>query len=209
MVREQIEARGVRAAAVLRALRKVPRHEFVPLALRREAYADRPLPISQGQTISQPYIVALMSELAQLTAHSRVLEVGTGSGYQSAVLSEIVAEVFTIEIVPELAARARAELARLGCKNVRLRTGDGYLGWPEAAPFDAIVVTAAPAQIPPPLLAQLKVGGRLVIPVGEPAAVQELKVVTRTADGFHEENKLQVRFVPMTGRAQHPSVAVP
>ena len=201
MVREQIEARGVRTTTVLQAMRKVPRHEFVPESARRFAYDDRPLPIGHGQTISQPYIVALMTELARLTPGSRVLEVGTGSGYQAAVLAELAAEVYTIEIVPELARRAEDDLARLGYKNIHVRIGDGYLGWPELAPFDAIVVTAAPEKIPPPLLAQLKVGGRLVIPVGD--HFQELKVVTHTAEGYREEINASVRFVPMTGRAQH------
>jgi len=201
MVREQIEARGVRTVAVLQAMRKVPRHEFVPESVRHFAYDDRPLTIGYGQTISQPYIVARMTELARLTPESRVLEVGTGSGYQAAVLAELAAEVYTIEIVPNLAHRAEGDLARLGYKNVHLRVGDGYRGWPELAPFDAIVVTAAPEKIPPPLLAQLKVGGRLVIPVGD--YFQELKVVTRTAGGYQEENDGSVRFVPMTGQAQH------
>jgi protein-L-isoaspartate(D-aspartate) O-methyltransferase len=201
MVREQIEARGVRTPAVLQAMRKVPRHEFVPESARRFAADDRPLPIGEGQTISQPYIVALMTELAGLTPESRVLEVGTGSGYQTAMLAELAAEVCTVEIVPELARRAEGDLARLGYPNVHLRLGDGYLGWPELAPFDAIVVTAAPEKIPPPLLEQLKVGGRLVIPVGD--YFQELKVVTRTVEGYREEIGGSVRFVPMTGRAQH------
>ena len=201
MVREQIEARGVHTAAVLQALRKVPRPAFVPESARRAAYDDRPLPIGQGQTISQPYIVALMTERARLTPESRVLEVGTGSGYQAAVLAELAAAVYTIEIIPELAHRAEGDLARLGYKNVHLRLGDGYLGWPEAAPLDAIMVTAAPAKIPPPLLEQLKVGGRLVIPVGD--FFQELKIVTRTAAGYREEDSGAVRFVPMTGRAQN------
>ena len=200
MVREQIEARGVRTAAVLQAMRKVPRQEFVPESARRAAYDDCPLPIGQGQTISQPYIVALMTELARLTPESRVLEVGTGSGYQAAVLAELAAEVYTIEIVPELAHRAEGDLVRLGYKNVHFRIGDGYRGWPELAPFDAIVVTAAPEKIPPPLLEQLKVGGRLVIPVG--GYQQELKVVTRTAGGYREETSGSVRFVPMTGQAR-------
>lgn len=201
MVREQIEARGGRTVTILQAMRKVPRHEFVPASDRRVAYEDHPLPIGHGQTISQPYIVALMTELARPSAESRVLEVGTGSGYQTAVLAEVAAEVYTIEIVPELARRAEGDLARLGHKNVHFRIGDGFLGWPEAAPFDAIIVTAAPEKIPPPLLEQLKVGGRLVIPVGD--HFQELKVVTRTADGYREERSGSVRFVPMTGRAQH------
>jgi protein-L-isoaspartate(D-aspartate) O-methyltransferase len=201
MVREQIEARGVRTAAVLQALRQMPRHEFVPESARHAAHDDRPLPIGQGQTISQPYIVALMTELARLTPESRVLEVGTGSGYQAAVLAKLAAEVYTIEIVPELARRAEGDLTRLGYKNVHVRVGDGYRGWPELAPFDAIVVTAAPEKIPPPLLEQLKIGGRLVIPVGDYR--QELKVVTRTAGGCREETSGAVRFVPMTGQARH------
>lgn len=200
MVAEQIAARDVRDPAVLRAMRTVPRHELVPAGVRPEAYNDHPLPIGAGQTISQPYIVALMSELARVRPGDKVLEVGTGSGYQAAVLAEMGATVFTIEIVEELAARAAADLARLGYDNVTVRAGDGYLGWPEAAPFDAIVVTAAPPRVPPPLRDQLKVGGRLVIPVGE--TFQELRVITRTERGFRERSVIPVRFVPMTGRAQ-------
>ena len=202
MVREQIEARGIRDAAVLAALRKVPRHVFVPAALRSAAYADHPLPIEEEQTISQPYIVALMTELAHLGPQSKVLEIGTGSGYQAAVLAEIVggASVYTIEIRPALADQSRALLTRLGYTDIHVRAGDGYQGWPEAAPFDAIVVTAAPARVPEPLLTQLKVGGRLVIPVGR--WDQELMVYTRTPNGVNEESIAPVRFVPMTGRAQ-------
>jgi protein-L-isoaspartate(D-aspartate) O-methyltransferase len=205
MVTETISARGVTDPAVLRALRAVPRHELVPPAMRPYAYWDRPLPIGEEQTISQPYIVALMTELARVKPDSRVLEIGTGSGYQAAVLAEIVTagKVYTIEIVPPLARRAAADLARLGYTNIETREGDGYLGWPEAAPFDAIIVTAAPPRIPPPLLDQLAVGGRLVIPVG--VGTQELKVVTRTARGIREERNVPVRFVPMTGQAQGPS----
>ncbi len=200
MVTEQIEARGVRDPRVLEALRRVPRHRFVPEAVREEAYADRPLPIGLEQTISQPYIVALMTELACIDADSKVLEIGTGSGYQAAVLAEIAREVYSIEIVAPLAERARATLSRLGYEKVHVRSGDGYRGWPEQAPFDAILVTAAPAQVPEPLKQQLAMGGRLVIPVGE--RHQELRVITRTQHGFRERRELFVRFVPMTGEAR-------
>ena len=197
MVREQIEARGVRDARTLAALRKVPRHEFVPKDVKSRAYEDRPLPIGHEQTISQPYIVAFMTEALGLRGGETVLEVGTGSGYQAAVLAEIAAHVYTIEIVAPLAERAQADLARLGYRNVRVRAGDGYKGWPEAAPFDAVIVTAAAPRIPEPLKAQLKDGGRLVIPVGEDE--QSLVVMVRTGDRFTEQRVLPVRFVPMTG----------
>jgi protein-L-isoaspartate(D-aspartate) O-methyltransferase len=200
MVREQIEARGVRDPATLAAMRKVPRHELVPEAVRLAAYEDHPLPIGLGQTISQPYIVAFMTEALGLRGGETVLEVGTGSGYQAAVLAEIAARVYTIEIVAPLAERARADLARLGYTNVHVRAGDGYLGWPEAAPFDAIIVTAAAPRIPEPLKAQLKDGGRLVIPVGE--EYQSLVVLTRTGSTFAERTVLPVRFVPMTGKVR-------
>jgi protein-L-isoaspartate(D-aspartate) O-methyltransferase len=186
-------------------MRKVPRHEFVPAVVRSLAYADHPVPIGYSQTISQPYIVALMTELARVGPGQRVLEVGTGSGYQAAILAEIGAEVFTIEIVPELAVSAERDLARLGYTQVHVRAGDGYAGWPDEAPFDAIVVTAAPEKIPPPLLEQLKVGGRIVIPVG--GAYQELKVVMRTEHGLRVRTVIPVRFVPMTGRAQEKAPA--
>jgi protein-L-isoaspartate(D-aspartate) O-methyltransferase len=202
MVRDQIESRGVRDAAVLRALRAVPRHRFIPDEMRPFAHDDRPLPIGEDQTISQPYIVALMTELARVGPGSRVLEVGTGSGYQAAVLAEIGADVRSIEIVPDLARRARATLDALGYGRVQTRTGDGYAGWPEAAPFDAIVVTAAPDHVPQPLVDQLAPAGRLVIPVGR--GVQSLTVLTRTPDGILREEVLPVRFVPMTGEAQRP-----
>jgi protein-L-isoaspartate(D-aspartate) O-methyltransferase len=200
MVAEQIEGRGISDARVLAALRKVPREEFVPAALRPFAYQDHPLPIGEGQTISQPYIVALMTELAAVRRGSRVLEVGTGSGYQAAVLAEAGAEVWSIEIVAELARSAAERLKRLGYQSVHVRQGDGYRGWPEHAPFDAIVVTAAPPQIPPPLQEQLAVGGRLVIPVG--ARWGDLLLVTRTAGGFTTRNVAPVAFVPMTGEAE-------
>jgi protein-L-isoaspartate(D-aspartate) O-methyltransferase len=198
MVDEQIAARGVHDPRVLAALRRIPRHEFVPEAVRDEAYEDRPLAIGDGQTISQPYIVAVMTELARVGPKSRVLEVGTGSGYQAAVLAEVAAEVWSVEIVPALAARAAATLARLGYDRVHLRQGDGWRGWPEAAPFDAILVTAAAPHVPPALRAQLAPAGRLVIPVGD-ADDQALEVHTRGANGFTVERVFPVRFVPLTG----------
>jgi protein-L-isoaspartate(D-aspartate) O-methyltransferase len=200
MVREQIEARGIDDERVLTALRRVPRHRFIPERQRAAAYADHPVPIGHDQTISQPYIVALMSELAEVEPGDSVLEIGTGSGYQAAVLAEMGVKVWTIEIVAPLAERARALLRELGHDDVEVRSGDGYRGWPEAAPFDAIVVTAAPPKIPEPLKQQLAIGGRLVVPVG--ARLQELVVLTRTAEGFRERRVLPVRFVPMTGEAQ-------
>jgi protein-L-isoaspartate(D-aspartate) O-methyltransferase len=199
MVERQIEARGIRNRAVLRAMRTVPRHRFVPDDMKPYAYQDRPLPIGYGQTISQPYIVALMSELANVRPGARVLEVGTGSGYQAAVLAEMGAEVYSIEIVEALAKRARVTLFALGYGSVTVRAGDGYAGWPEKAPFDAIVVTAAPARIPPPLKEQLAVGGTLVIPVGDER--QSLVRYRRTKAGFETEHVVPVRFVPMTGKA--------
>jgi protein-L-isoaspartate(D-aspartate) O-methyltransferase len=199
MVEEQIEARGIRDPRVLDALRSVPRQEFVPEARRAEAYADRPLPIGEGQTISQPYIVALMTELAAVGPASKVLEVGTGSGYQAAVLAACGAQVYSIEIVDALAKRAKQDLARLGYAQVHVRSGDGYAGWPEHAPFDAILVTAAAPRVPPALLEQLRVGGRLVIPVGETGREQVLQVHTRTAAGADVRDVVPVRFVPMTG----------
>ena len=201
MVAQQIEARDVRDPNVLEALREVPRHRFVPEPQRRYAYEDRPLPIGHRQTISQPYIVALMTELAAIKPGDRVLEVGTGSGYQAAVLAQMGARVFSIEIVPALAKQARQTLDALGYgSKVTVRLGDGYAGWPSEAPFDAILVTAAPPAIPEPLKQQLETGGRLVIPVGE--YYQRLKVVTRTSKGFRERSVAPVRFVPMTGKAQ-------
>jgi protein-L-isoaspartate(D-aspartate) O-methyltransferase len=201
MVSRQIEARGVRDPRVLEAMRTVPRHRFVPESEQAHAYEDRPLPIGHGQTISQPYIVALMSELAELKPGDTVLEVGTGSGYQAAVLAEMGAKVFSIEILEALAERSKATLEELGYgEKVEVRHGDGYAGWPEHAPFDAIVVTAAPPRIPEPLKEQLKVGGRLVIPVGK--YLQSLLRLTKTEKGFGEESVIPVRFVPMTGKAQ-------
>jgi protein-L-isoaspartate(D-aspartate) O-methyltransferase len=200
MVQTQIEARGVTDVRVLAAMRAVPRHELVPEELREHAYEDHPLPIGHGQTISQPYVVAVMSEALDLDASERVLEVGTGSGYQAAVLGHLAKEVYSIEIVEPLAVSAQADLARLGYGNVHVRHGDGYRGWPEHAPFDAIVVTAAPDHVPQPLVEQLALGGRLVIPVG--TGVQELLRITRDETGVHEERLLGVRFVPMTGEAE-------
>jgi len=200
MVDEQIVSRGITDKAVLGAMRRVPRHELVPPEMRARAYSDQPLPIGFDQTISQPAIVARMTELAAVRKGSRVLEIGTGSGYQAAVLAAMGADVYTIEIVEPLGKRAARDLARLGYGNVKTRIGDGYQGWPEAAPFDAVIVTAAPPRVPEPLKRQLKPGGRLVIPVGE--AVQELVVITRTDKGFTEQRMHRVGFVPMTGRAQ-------
>jgi protein-L-isoaspartate(D-aspartate) O-methyltransferase len=201
MVREQIEPRAIRDAKTLAALRKVPRHLFVPGEVSHLAYEDYPLPIGEGQTISQPYIVAYMTEALRLRGGEKVLEIGTGSGYQAAILAEIAAEVYSIEIVTSLAASAAERLAALGFTNVRVRAGDGYRGWPEAAPFDGILVTAAPDHVPQPLVDELKPGGRLVIPVG--ADSQELRVLVKRADGgLDEERSLPVRFVPMTGEAE-------
>jgi len=201
MVAEQVEARGVKDPTVLAALRAVPRHRFVPAAEGRFAYDDGPLPIGGGQTISQPYIVALMTALARPKPGMRVLEVGTGSGYQAAVLARCVAEVDTVEVRPELGHRAERLLRELGYKNVRVRVGDGFDGWPERAPVDAVLVTAAPPDVPKPLLDQLKVGGRLVAPVGDSPWGQQLVVVTRTETGFTRETVLPVAFVPMVGKA--------
>jgi protein-L-isoaspartate(D-aspartate) O-methyltransferase len=207
MVREQIESRGVRDERVLAAMRSVPRHELVPASLREDAYDDRPLPIGRGQTISQPYVVAAMTEALALRGDERVLEVGTGSGYQAAVLSGLVKQVYTIELEAELAARARADLARLGYTNVEVRQGDGWRGWPEHAPFDAIIVTAAPEQVPPDLIEQLAVGGRLVIPVGR--YEQDLLLLRRTEKGIERETLFGVRFVPMRGEAEGEPVSDP
>lgn len=200
MVHEQIERRGVKDPGVLAAMKRVKRHLFVPERVIGEAYDDHPLPIGAGQTISQPYIVGWMTEAMQIPADAKVLEVGTGSGYQAAVLGELAKKVFTVEIVPELAERSKKLLAALGYANVTVRAGDGYAGWPDEAPFDAIIVTAAPPQVPEPLKKQLKVGARLVIPVG--VGWQELVVVTRTETGFRTEPAFPVAFVPMTGEAQ-------
>ncbi len=201
MVDSQIECRGVADPATLAAMRKVPRWEFVPPDARNRAFEDNPLAIGEGQTISQPYIVAYMTEALKLEPDDRVLEVGTGSGYQAAILGVIAADVYTIEIVPSLGEHARATLARLGYDNVHVRVGDGYGGWPEEAPFDAIIVTCAPDHVPQPLLDQLADGGRLVLPLGG-RYPQMLKRITRRGDSFEEEDLEPVLFVPMTGEAQ-------
>jgi protein-L-isoaspartate(D-aspartate) O-methyltransferase len=201
MVETQIVARGVRDARVLAAMRQVPRHLFVDAKERAQAYEDHPLPIAGNQTISQPYIVALMTELADLTAGEKVLEIGTGSGYQSAVLSRLAKEVYSIEIVPDLARESAERLRELGYSNITVKEGDGYRGWPAHAPFDAILVTAAPDRIPQPLLDQLAPGGRMVIPVG--SFFQELKVLSKDKNGkITEKDILPVRFVPMTGEIE-------
>jgi protein-L-isoaspartate(D-aspartate) O-methyltransferase len=198
MVNEQIRARGINHPLVLDAMRTVPRHEFVPEAYRASAYDDSPLPTSLGQTISQPYIVALMTELADPKPEQRVLEVGTGSGYQAAVLSKLVRDVYSIEILPELAARAESRLDRLGFKNVHVRQGNGYQGWPEYAPFHSILVTAGATEIPQPLVEQLAPGGRMIIPVGRDSSVQTLQVVSKDAKGLVSvRNVIPVRFVPL------------
>lgn len=198
MVTRQIADRGVRDERVLAAMRKVPRHEFVPAAEKRHAYRDTPLPIGEGQTISQPYIVALMTELAQPDPSDRVLEIGTGSGYQAAVLAELVQHVYTIEIEPALAQRANQALDRIGYRNVTVRAGDGYAGWPEHAPFDIVMVTAAPDHIPQPLIDQLKTGGRMVVPVGPIASTQQLRVLEKDTTGKVSTRVVApVRFVPL------------
>ncbi len=198
MVNEQIAARDVKDARVLDAMRKVPRHRFVPPNLIPRAYDDIPLPIGHDQTISQPFIVAHMTEALGVERSHTVLEIGSGSGYQAAVLGELARTVYTIEIVPELARRAADTLKTLGYANVHVRGGDGYAGWPEHAPFDRIMVTAAPAEIPKPLIDQLAPRGRLVIPVGEQGRTQWLTVVDRTAQGVTERRTIPVRFVPFT-----------
>ena len=195
MVNTQIEARGIKDRRVLEAMRKVPRHKFVPRLYQRFAYRDFPLPIGEGQTISQPYIVALMTDLLKLTGNERVLEIGTGSGYQAAILAELTHYVYTIEILPVLAERAEELLKRLGYKNIVVKCGDGYLGWEEYAPFDAIIVTCAPEEIPQALVEQLADGGRMVIPVG--SNYQELMLIEKKNNQIKIKNIIPVRFVPM------------
>lgn len=197
MVETQIKARGVKDPRVLSAMLKVERHLFVPKEYQTSAYADQPLPIGEGQTISQPYIVALMTELLELKGEERILEIGTGSGYQAAILAELVKEVYTIEIIEPLASTAKDLLFALGYKNIHVKAGDGYLGWPEVSPFDAIIVTAAPDHIPKPLIDQLKEGGRMVIPVG--AYSQELKKIVKRSGKIETADIIPVIFVPMTG----------
>jgi protein-L-isoaspartate(D-aspartate) O-methyltransferase len=203
MVAEQLASpgRNITNSLVLAAMRKVPRHEFVPEPLRSQAYLDRPLPIGYGQTISQPFIVAFMTEQLEPKPADKVLEIGTGSGYQAAVLAELVAKVYTIEIIEDLARRAAADLKRLGYTNVSVRAGDGYKGWAEAAPFDAIIVTCAPENVPPPLVEQLKDGGRMIIPVGL-GWDQELVLLRKHGATLERHAVLPVRFVPMTGQSQ-------
>lgn len=195
MLNEQIIARGIKDRSVIEAMLKVPRREFVPDKSKQRAYADSPLPIGYGQTISQPYIVAFMSEAAMLNKNSKVLEIGTGSGYQSAILAELSKDVFTIEVIKSLGERTREAFKKLKYNNIHVRIANGYEGWPEESPFDVIIVTAAPKDIPAKLLKQLKLGGRMIIPVGE--SYQELLPITRTKDGLETEKLMPVRFVPM------------
>jgi protein-L-isoaspartate(D-aspartate) O-methyltransferase len=195
---DQLKSEGIKSGAVLDAMLKVPRHEFVPLSHRHYAYQNRPLPIGHDQTISQPFIVGYMTEAASIASGEKVLEIGTGSGYQAAVLAELAKEVYTIEIIPELAEGARSVLSKLGYKNVHVKTGNGYAGWPEHAPFDAIVVTAAPDEIPQTLVDQLALKGKMVIPVG--TTFQEMVIITRDKSGVVERRTIPVQFVPMTGK---------
>ena len=204
MVEDQIERRGVKDPLVLEAMRAVPRHLFVPENQQNKAYKDYPLPIGYGQTISQPYIVAYMTELMELKGGERVLEIGTGSGYQAAILAAITDQVYTVEIIRELGERTIQLLSSLGYEDrLKVKIGDGYFGWEEFAPFDAIIVTAAAGHVPPPLIEQLKPGGKIVIPIGGVYQVQNLMVVTKTLEGeVFTKNMLAVRFVPMTGTVQ-------
>jgi protein-L-isoaspartate(D-aspartate) O-methyltransferase len=197
MVETQIKARGVKDPRVLSALLKVERHRFVPEEYLHSAYSDQPLPIGEGQTISQPYIVGLMTELLELKGEEKVLEIGTGSGYQAAILAELAKEVYSIEIIETLASMAKNKLLELGYQNIKVKAGDGYLGWPEASPFDAIIITCAPDHIPKPLIEQLKEGGRMVVPVGTYA--QELKKIVKQSGKIVTTDVIPVVFVPMTG----------
>jgi protein-L-isoaspartate(D-aspartate) O-methyltransferase len=198
MVKTQIANRGINHSATLKAMRMVSRHDFVPSNYKHLAYRDGPIPIGHGQTISQPYIVAFMTHVIQPKAHFKVLEIGTGSGYQAAVLAVIVDSVFTIEIIPELGKQASSRLQKLGYKNVYSKIADGYFGWKEHAPYDAIIVTAAATYIPPPLISQLKVGGYMVIPVGHPFQVQQLMLIRKKEDKISSKTLFPVRFVPFT-----------
>jgi len=197
MVTDQIIARGIKDPRVIEAMSKVPRHLFVPEDLRESAYDDRPLPIGEGQTISQPYIVAFMTEALNLSPGDNVLEIGTGSGYQAAILAEIAREVYTIEIRPRLGETARERLNEMGYRNISVKIGDGYKGWPEEVPFDAIIVTCAPEEIPKPLVDQLAEGGRMIIPVGERGGVQELVLLKKEKGMIREKAVMKVLFVPM------------
>ncbi len=199
MVEHDLKARGISDQRLLAVMGRVPRHRYVAEEQQAKAYADHPLPIAEGQTISQPYVVALMTELLNLQPADRVLEIGTGSGYQAAILAELVREVFTIEIRKPLAEAAEQRLRELGYRNVHVRYGDGYYGWEDAAPFDAIVVTAAANHLPPPLLKQLKDGGRLILPLGSTVFSQTLTLITKTGERFRTEQLGAVAFVPMTG----------
>jgi protein-L-isoaspartate(D-aspartate) O-methyltransferase len=201
MLEQQLKPRGIKDERVLAAMAKVPREEFIPVNMRADAYDDRPLPIGYDQTVSQPYVVAFMTEQLRLNPSDRVLEIGSGSGYQAAILAQLVKDVYTIEIVTPLAKTAEATLQSLGYNNVHVKVGDGYNGWPEEAPFDAIVVTCAPEKLPQPLVDQLKDGGRMVIPVGARFA-QQLYLVEKKNGQLKESATLPVRFVPMQGNAQ-------
>lgn len=198
MITRHIQNRGITDPAVLQALREVPREEFVPETLRPQAYEDNPLPIGHNQTISQPYIVALMTQLLALKPTDRVLEIGTGSGYQAAILGQLAAAVYSLEIIEPLAREARKTLERLGFRNVHVRTGDGYLGWPEESPFDAIIVTCAPDHVPPALIDQLREGGRMAIPVGPEGGVQDLFLLEKSDGTLKKHSVIPVRFVPLT-----------
>jgi protein-L-isoaspartate(D-aspartate) O-methyltransferase len=200
MVKDQLEKRGIKSSEVLKAMRKVERHRFVPEAVMQHAYDDRPLPIGEGQTISQPYVVAFMTQVLELKSSDKVLEIGTGSGYQAAILAEICKEVYTIEIVEVLGANAKKLLESLHYKNIFTKIGDGYLGWPEASPFDAIIVTCSPTHVPQPLQDQLREGGRMIIPVGE-KYTQELVLLTKKNGKLVRQNQMPVLFVPMKDKS--------
>jgi len=204
MIERDLRGRGIKDARVLAAMAVTPRHSFVPEMLRGSAYEDRPLPIGEGQTISQPYVVAYMSELLELRGHEKVLEIGTGSGYQTAILAQLAKEIYSIEIIPALSERAQPILAQLGYRNVSLKIGDGFFGWEEKAPFDAILLTAAAPKVPEPLWRQVREGGRIIMPLGEPGRTQRLVRVRKVAGKESVETLTDVRFVPLTGAVQQP-----